>query len=212
MAEVVEKDVHALDVVEHNEDIDNKKNVVATKVLIGDESFNQAMLKEPPQPRNWTAINLYMISVIGFFCSTSNGFDSSLFGNLLSQDKFQDFFGVDNVGIKAGIVSSMTQIGGVVAIPFIGPAIDTFGRRAGMFIGASTILLGVIIQGTVISTNSVGQFMGGRFFMGMGVSIIASAGPCYVVEISHPAYRGIVTGFYNVFWWVLSSLQPVSRK
>ncbi|PBP17590.1 lactose permease [Diplocarpon rosae] len=42
--------------------------------------------------------------------------------------------------------------------------------------------------------------MGGRFFMGMGVSIIASAGPCYVVEISPPAYRGIVTGFYKVFW------------
>lgn len=158
------------------------------------------MLKEPPQPRNWIAIQLYLISVVGFCCSTSNGFDSSLFGNLLSQDKFQKFFDVSNVGIGAGIVSSMTQIGGVAALPFIGPAIDTFGRKVGMFIGASIIILGVIIQGTVINTNNTGQFMGGRFFMGMGVSIIASAGPCYVVEISHPAYRGIVTGFYNVFW------------
>lgn len=36
--------------------------------------------------------------------------------------------------------------------------------------------------------------------MGMGITLIASAGPCYVIEVSHPAYRGVVTGLYNVFW------------
>jgi len=36
--------------------------------------------------------------------------------------------------------------------------------------------------------------------MGMGVSLVSSAGPCYVVEVSHPAYRGTVTALYNVFW------------
>ncbi|KAG4419453.1 hypothetical protein IFR04_007410 [Cadophora malorum] len=201
MADITEKHVDS-HVAEHddNDPSLDKNNVVATKVLIGDETFNQAMLKEPPNPRNLIAIQLYLISMVGFCCSTSNGFDSSLFGNLLSQDKFKEFFSVSNVGIGAGIVSSMTQIGGVAALPFIGPAIDTFGRKVGMFIGATIIIMGVIIQGTVINTNNTGQFMGGRFFMGMGVSIIASAGPCYVVEISHPAYRGIVTGFYNVFW------------
>ena len=62
------------------------------------------------------------------------------------------------------------------------------------------VTIGVILQGTCVANHNVGQFMGGRFFMGMGVSLIASAGPCYVIEISHPAYRGIVTGLYNVFW------------
>src|SRR6187402_3962881 len=126
MADISEKHVNA-NVVEHvdNDHSLEKNKIVETKVLIGDETFNQAMLKEPPLPRSWIAIQLYLISVIGFFCSTSNGFDSSLFGNLLSQDKFKAFFDVGNVGIGAGIVSSMNQIGGVVAIPFIGPAIDT---------------------------------------------------------------------------------------
>jgi sugar porter (SP) family MFS transporter len=94
----------------------------------------------------------------------------------------------------------MYQIGSVVAIPFIGPAIDTWGRRAGMWIAAVIIFLGVVIQGTCVNTASVGQFMGGRFLLGFGVGIIGSAGPCYVVEISHPAHRGVVTGLYNVFW------------
>jgi len=179
---------------------DEKHQVVSTKVLIGDETYNQAILKEPPIPWNAIAMQLYLYSAVAFCCSTSNGFDSSLFGALLNNTTFKNFFSVGSVGIGAGIVSSMNQIGGVVAIPFIGPALDTFGRRAGMFTGASIIILGVIIQGTTVLTHHTGQFMGGRFFMGMGVSIIASAGPCYVVEISHPAYRGIVTAAYNVFW------------
>ncbi|RFU31831.1 hypothetical protein B7463_g4510, partial [Scytalidium lignicola] len=145
-------------------------------------------------------MQLYFFSLIGFFCSTSNGFDSSLFGNLLANDSFNDFMNVGNVGIGAGIVTAMSQIGGVAALPFIGPAIDTWGRRGGMFIGGMVITVGVIIQGTCVANHNIHQFMGGRFFMGMGVNIISAAGPCYVVEISHPAYRGVVTALYNIFW------------
>lgn len=112
-----------------------KHNVVRTKVVIGDESFQQAMLKEPPNSWNAVAMQLYLISVVGFFCSTSNGYDSSLFGNLLNNKAFKEFFHVKNVGIWAGIVTSMNQIGGVAALPFVGPANDTFGRRYGMIIG-----------------------------------------------------------------------------
>ncbi|OWP02617.1 hypothetical protein B2J93_6450 [Marssonina coronariae] len=63
-------------------------------------------------------------------------------------------------------------------VPFVGPAIDTLGRRIGMWIGASITIMGVTIQGTIVDTNNVSQFMGGRIFMAMGVSIIASAGRC----------------------------------
>lgn len=93
----------------------------------------------------------------------------------------------------------MYQIGGVVALPFVGPALDTWGRRVGMLIGATCIILGTIIQGTA---HNVGQFMGGRFLLGFGVSIAASAGPMYVVEINHPAYRGTVGAMYNTLWYV----------
>jgi len=58
-----------------------------------------------------------------------------------------------------------------------------------MMIGALLIIIGTIIQGT---SHEAGQFMGGRFLLGFGVSIAAAAGPMYVVEINHPAYRGVV--------------------
>ena len=137
MADLSEKQ-HGDAIVNEREDAGlEKPNVVSSRVVTGDDHFNQAMLKEPPMPWNAIALQLYLISVVGFFCSTSNGFDSSVFNVLLSNPVFQDFFSVGNVGIGAGIVSSMNQIGGVVAIPFIGPAIDTFGRRVGMMIGGA---------------------------------------------------------------------------
>ncbi|KAH7251217.1 general substrate transporter, partial [Fusarium tricinctum] len=175
-----------------------KHEVAIVKTAIGDEAYQQALIKEPP-PKIAAPI-LILASMVAFCCSTANGYDGSLFGTLLSSDDFSKFFAVDNKGIGTGIVTSMYQIGSVVAIPCVGPAIDTWGRRAGMTIGAWIIIIGVIIQIACIKTASVDQFMAGRFFLGFGVSIAAAAGPTYVVEVSHPAHRGIITGLYNVMW------------
>ncbi|KAF5020296.1 hypothetical protein F66182_7672 [Fusarium sp. NRRL 66182] len=183
---------------DRHDEKDVKTNVAVVKTAIGDEAFQQAMIKEPP-PKMGAPI-LVLASMVAFCCSTANGYDGSLFGTLLSNEKFKEFFAVDNNGIEAGIVTSMYQIGSVVAIPFVGPGIDTWGRRAGMTIGACIIIIGVIIQLTTIMNASVDQFMAGRFFLGFGVSIAAAAGPTYVVEVSHPAHRGFVTGLYNVMW------------
>lgn len=192
------------EVVDHHSirerDFEKDTSVAAIKVVIGDEGFQQAMLKDPPRPFSSHSLLLYLCIIVGFCCSTTNGYDGSLFGTLLSNKNFKNFFHVDNAGAWTGIVTAMYQIGSVCAIPFIGPAIDTFGRRAGMFMSSSIIVIGVIIQGTCINTSSIGQFMGGRFLLGFGVGIMASAGPTYVVELSHPAHRGVTTGLYNVFW------------
>ena len=50
------------------------------------------------------------------------------------------------------------------------------------------------------STN-IGAFMGGRFLLGFGVATSATAGPAYVSEMAHPAFRGTMTGLYNVLWF-----------
>lgn len=81
----------------------------------------------------------------------------------------------------------MYQIGGVVSLPFVGPGIDTWGRKVGMIIGASIIVLGTVVSGlsSAAPSNVLGMFMGGRFLLGFGVNFVASAGPMYVVEVSH---------------------------
>lgn len=141
---------------------------------------------------------IYACSIIGMFCSTMNGYDGSLINNLLQNPDFRDRYQVENDGVRAGIFAAMYQIGGVVALPFVGPAIDTWGRRVGMFIGALTVVVGTIVQGAAQYPSA---FLGGRFLLGFGVSIAAAAGPMYVIEINHPAYRGVVGAFYNTLWF-----------
>uniref|UniRef100_A0A8H7K694 Major facilitator superfamily (MFS) profile domain-containing protein n=1 Tax=Bionectria ochroleuca TaxID=29856 RepID=A0A8H7K694_BIOOC len=171
---------------------------VETKVVAGHEAFEKAMIADPPSAWSKGQLLVYAFSLVGFLCSTMNGYDGSLINNLLQNPWFREKYGVGNSGIWAGIVSSMYQIGGVAALPFVGPVIDGFGRRWGMISGAALIVVGTVIQGL---SHESGQFMGGRFLLGFGVSLAASAGPMYVVEINHPAYRGRLGAMYNTLWF-----------
>jgi sugar porter (SP) family MFS transporter len=180
---------------------DEKHRQVEVRIINGNEAFNEAMFKEPPKPFTFLTFQLYTACFVGFFCATMNGYDGSLINNLLVNPWFLQFYHGENAGIWAGIVTSMYQIGGVVSLPFIGPASDTFGRRFGMWIGCLCIIVGTIIQGVAQSSAGVKQFMGGRFLLGFGVNIATAAGPMYVVEVSHPDYRGVVTAIYNGFWF-----------
>ncbi|KAG2420449.1 hypothetical protein HFD88_000061 [Aspergillus terreus] len=182
------------------------------RAVTGSGAYNEAIIQEPPTLAHPTTLLLFACLIVGFFCQTMNGFDGSLFSGLLANTIFLDHFNGRNAGIWAGLVSAMYQIGGVCALPFVGPAIDTWGRRVGMFLGSFLIVLGTIVCGTTIANASVGQFMGGRFLLGFGVSIAAAAGPIYVVETTHPAYRGVVTGYCNTFWFIGSILSSGSVR
>lgn len=68
-----------------------------------------------------------------------------------------------------------------------------------MFLGSLTTIVGAVIQATCVN---LGGFMTGRFIVGVGVSLAAAAGPAYVSEMAHPAYRGSMTAIYNTFWYI----------
>lgn len=46
------------------------------------------------------------------------------------------------------------------------------------------------------------MFIAARFILGFGIAITGNAAPTLVVEISHPKYRGTITGLYNTTWYV----------
>ena len=90
----------------------------------------------------------------------------------------------------------------LVSAPFTvqsGLILTVPGRRWGMFFGALIIVIGACIQAPSVN---LGMFMAGRFILGFGVAISASAGPAYVSEMAHPAYRGTMTGIYNTFYFI----------
>ena len=160
---------------------------------------------EPPKAFTQASFRLYWICVVGFLCCTMSGYDGYLLSGLLQNEEFRKYFDGTNTGIWVGIVSSLEQFGYLAAIPFSGPVLDTLGRKKGIFIGSCIIIIGTTIQGTVFHTHSLKQFMAGRFFLGFGAQLASCGGPIYVIELCHPAYRGVVTGLYQTFWYALQS-------
>ncbi|KAF2446676.1 general substrate transporter [Karstenula rhodostoma CBS 690.94] len=190
--------------------VDHKTEVVEVKTLKGSEAFHEAESLEPLPRFHLRTIALAGCLLLGFFCQTVNGFDGSLFGGLTANDEFLKHFHGTKDGPWVALTSAMYQIGAVVALPFAGPIIDSFGRRMGMIVGAVLIVVGTIVNGMTMKDASVehlnGQLKGGRFVLGFGVTIISAAGPIYVVETAHPAMRSVITAYCNTFWFVGSIL------
>jgi MFS family permease len=195
--------------VETVENVDSNKEIVE---INGSDALLEARKKSPPNPRSSRMLSLYRICLVAFLCSTMNGYDGSLMSSIMVMDPFKKEFNSTIVGVKAGYISAMYQIGGVCTIPFIGPLMDTTGRRFGMFLGCFLVIIGTILQGTSAIHNSLPQYLGGRFLLGFGVSFAASAAPMYVVEISHPLYRGAMTGSYNCFYGIGSIISSCATR
>ncbi|KAJ4373384.1 hypothetical protein N0V83_003679 [Neocucurbitaria cava] len=88
--------------------IDQDSKVVAeVRVISGYEAIAEAKLKEPPRRFSRSAMLLYVCAVVGFFCSTCNGFDGSMFNALLINDTFKSYYKVESTGAWAGIVTSI---------------------------------------------------------------------------------------------------------
>ncbi|KAF2022137.1 general substrate transporter [Aaosphaeria arxii CBS 175.79] len=151
----------------------------------------------------WTKAmwKLYLCLLIATLNSCINGYDGSLMGAINSYPQYREYFGfnVTEGTPETGIVYAIYTIGNLVGSFFAGPATDWKGRRWGMFIGCLIIMLGTCIQATCFN---LGGFMGGRFVLGFGVAITSTAGPAYASEMAHPAYRGVLTGIFNTFWFV----------
>lgn len=90
----------------------------------------------------------------------------------------------------------------ICALPFVGSVNDRLGRRAGMFTGATIIIIGAIVIAKSLTT---GMFLGGRFILGFGVAFCNISAPVYVGEIAHPYWRGTLMGIYSSLAFVLSS-------
>lgn len=175
----------------------------------GIAALNVCTQLEPINKFSKRMIQLYAICSLAFLGSTMGGYDGSLMGNLLAMKPFQSQFGAEILGVRTGIISSMYSIGSVCGLPFVGPLTDTWGRRVGMAIGCGFIIMGTILQGV---SHQLPQFLAGRFFLGFGGIICNVACPSYVVEFAHPAYRGVITGLYNVCYYLGAILAAAALR
>lgn len=148
---------------------------------------------------SWPSIQLYFFFFVAYCNSWGTGFDSSMSGTMNSNDRWHSDLGIPKDGGLLGIVTAIYTIGNLAGCFAAGPATDWLGRRKGMFIGATVVLVGAIVTCTAKSHHS---YMAGRFFLGFGVAIARSAAPAYVAEIAPSPWRGPVVALYNSLWLV----------
>jgi sugar porter (SP) family MFS transporter len=173
--------------------------------LRGVAALQYAIAHEPVSFRESGIRRLCGICLTMFLGATILGYDASLMGVLLALPAFKAQFGTEIVGAQTGLLTAMFAIGGVCALPFIGPLADTWGRRLGIMIGCFFLVIGAIIQGT---SKELPQYLAGRFFLGFGGGVAHSVS-AYIVEIAHPAYRGTMAGLFNCFYYVGSFLAAI---
>lgn len=120
-------------------------------------------------------------------------------GAMNANDRWHEDLNVPKSSSRLGIVTAIYSIGQLVGSFAAGPAADRWGRRWGMFIGATIVIVGAIIMTT---SHVIGPYMFGRFLTGVGNAVVRSAAPSFVAEITPPRWRGPATLLYNSLWLI----------
>jgi MFS family permease len=80
-----------------------------------------------------------------------------------------------------------------------GPLVDTLGRRKGMAVANTIVVIGTVVQAAAYKRRDM---IVGRIVLGVGSVMLSPSAQAYTVEISHPAYRGVMMGLYNGCYFV----------
>jgi MFS family permease len=121
------------------------------------------------------------------------GYDQGVMSGIIAAPQFlHDFPQVDGNSTYEGFVVAIYAVGCFLGACFILTFGDRLGRRNSIFLGASIMIAGVIVQ---ISTVPVGggataQFIIGRCLTGVGNGINTSTVPTYQAECSKSHNRG----------------------
>ncbi|KAL5361249.1 putative transporter [Aspergillus floccosus] len=188
---------------ETHEMVDSIDEPSTQRLQVLSVGLNDALAKDRVSPWSWAMLRLYGIVALTTLNCCMNGFDGNLMSSLNAMDTFHDHFGTSMQGSGTGLLFSIYAVGNLVGAFFAAPAADTFGRRFGMFIGSFIIIVGTILEA---SANVVSQFIGGRFLIGLGISLCNTSAPIYLVEVALPQWRGTFGGLYNVVGYYSGAL------
>ncbi|CEL04986.1 Putative Lactose permease [Aspergillus calidoustus] len=141
--------------------------------------------------------SLYFVLPIVILSSSYQGFDGMIMNGLQLLPGWQEQFGHPR-GPVLGLLNSIQTVGAVVALPFIGPVLDRFGRRKAIAFGASWTLLGAALQG---SAHQIPQFVISRFLIGFGLAFPVVASPLLLAELAFPKHRGTVLSYFPTAWY-----------
>ncbi|EAW10860.1 hexose carrier protein [Aspergillus clavatus NRRL 1] len=122
------------------------------------------------------------------------GYDQGVMSGIIDAKPFNDVFTAtrDNSTMQ-GTVTAIYEIGCLAGAVFILAAGDWLGRRRSIMMGATVMIIGVIIQVTSYPGHvPLAQFIIGRVITGVGNGMNTSTIPTYQAECSRTSNRGLL--------------------
>jgi len=126
------------------------------------------------------------------------GYDQGVMSGIISAPAFVTAFPeVDGDSTYEGFVTAIYAVGCFLGACFIFAFGDRLGRRKAIFLGATVMIIGVIIQIAAIPVGggATAQFIVGRCITGVGNGINTSTIPTYQAECCRAMNRGKVICF-----------------
>ncbi|RAO67135.1 uncharacterized protein BHQ10_003147 [Talaromyces amestolkiae] len=131
------------------------------------------------------------IATLGFLLF---GYDQGVMSGIISAKPFNSVFtATDGNSTMQGTVTALYEIGCLFGAMFILWFGDWLGRRKSVMLGATIMILGVVIQVTSYPGHvPLAQFIVGRIVTGVGNGINTSTIPTYQAECSRTTNRGLL--------------------
>lgn len=131
------------------------------------------------------------IATLGFLLF---GYDQGVMSGIISAKPFNTVFtATDGNSTMQGTVTALYEIGCLFGAMFILWFGDWLGRRKSVMLGATIMILGVVIQVTSYPGHvPLAQFIIGRIVTGVGNGINTSTIPTYQAECSRTTNRGLL--------------------
>ncbi|KZF19165.1 general substrate transporter [Xylona heveae TC161] len=127
------------------------------------------------------------------------GYDQGVMSGIISSPVFIKLLpalggaGGQDGAVMQALVTAIYEIGCLFGAIFVLAYGDRLGRRKAVIVGASIMIIGVIIQVTAMAGSvPLAQFIVGRVVTGVGNGMNTSSIPTYQAECSHAHKRGLL--------------------
>ncbi|OOF99286.1 hypothetical protein ASPCADRAFT_504730 [Aspergillus carbonarius ITEM 5010] len=147
----------------------------------------------------WRAIAICLFITIAAF---QFGFDSSYYSGILVMEPFIKAYGHYDNATGGYILSSSIQslttsiinVGELVGAVSSYLVNDRIGRRGGLFVSSTFVVLGVVFQ---VAADKLALLIVGRLLLGYAVGLISCLVPLYVADCAPARFRGALVSLYQ---------------
>ncbi|GAA5845743.1 hypothetical protein JCM11251_007295 [Rhodosporidiobolus azoricus] len=150
----------------------------------------------PPEVYNW---RIYTTGVIIACGAALFGYCASFIGTAIKLPGFTKDFGDD---FNSADIISVFQAGAFFGAIAGYPLMENYGRKWTLTGTSLLFNVGCILQ--IAATHQIGLMYAGRVVVGFAVGLVTCVCPVYLAELSPPAIRGRLVGFYEMAYQIMS--------